>query len=57
VTIVGVDELTADSARVSWRSPLAAALLKARIGDVVTMRTPRGPERLEVLAIRYDALT
>lgn len=56
VTIVGVDELTADSARISWRSPMATALLKARIGDVVTMRTPRGPERLEILEIRYDAL-
>jgi transcription elongation factor GreB len=55
VTIVGVDELDAGSERVSWRSPMAAALLRARIGDVVTLRTPQGPERLEVLAIRYDA--
>jgi transcription elongation factor GreB len=57
VTIVGVDELDAGSDRVSWRSPMAAALLKARVGDVVTLKTPRGPERLEVLAIRYDALS
>jgi transcription elongation factor GreB len=57
VTIVGVDELDAGSERVSWRSPMAAALLKARVGDVVTLKTPRGPERLEVLAIRYDALS
>jgi transcription elongation factor GreB len=56
VTIVGVDELDAGGARISWRSPMAAALLKARVGDVVMLRTPRGPERLEVLAIRYDAL-
>jgi transcription elongation factor GreB len=56
VTIVGVDELDSGDARVSWRSPLATALLKARVGDAVTVRTPRGPERLEVVAIRYDTL-
>ena len=56
VTIVGVDELDSGDERVSWRSPLATALLKARVGDVVTVRTPRGPEHLEVVAIRYDAL-
>lgn len=54
VTIVGIDELDAGDARISWRSPLATALLKARVGDLVTLRTPRGPERLEVIAIRYD---
>lgn len=54
VTIVGVDELDPGSARVSWRSPLARALLKAKVGDTVTLRAPRGPERLDVVAIRYD---
>jgi transcription elongation factor GreB len=53
VTIVGVDELDSGSTRVSWRSPLARALLKARVGDVVTVRSPRGLERLEILAIQY----
>jgi transcription elongation factor GreB len=56
VTIVGVDELDSGAARVSWRSPLARALLTARIGDTVTLRAPRGPERLEILAVRYDDL-
>ena len=56
VTIVGVDELDAGAARVSWRSPLARALLTAKVGDTVTVRAPRGPERLEILAIRYDDL-
>ena len=55
VTIVGVDELDSGSTRVSWRSPLATSLLKAKVGDVVTVRSPRGLERLEILAIRYDA--
>jgi transcription elongation factor GreB len=57
VTIVGVDELDLSDARVSWRSPLAKALLKAKVGDTVTVRAPQGPERLEVVAIRYDDLS
>lgn len=56
VTIVGVDELDASDQRISWRSPLARALLTAREGDMVTVRAPRGPERLEIVAIRYDDL-
>jgi transcription elongation factor GreB len=56
VIIVGVDELDAGDMRISWRSPMATALLKARVGDVVTLRTPRGPEALEIIEIRYDAV-
>ncbi|MGE3277127.1 MAG: transcription elongation factor GreB [Vicinamibacterales bacterium] len=56
VTIVGVDELDSGDERISWRSPLAKALLKARVGDLVSVRTPRGPEDLEVVALRYDSL-
>jgi transcription elongation factor GreB len=56
VTIVGVDELDSGDARVSWRSPLARALLKATVGDTLTLRAPRGPERLEIVAVRYDNL-
>ncbi|HEX2281699.1 MAG TPA: transcription elongation factor GreB [Thermomicrobiales bacterium] len=57
VTIVGVDELDLGDARVSWRSPLARALLTKRVGDAVTVRAPRGPERLEIVAVRYDNLS
>ncbi|MGE3958607.1 MAG: transcription elongation factor GreB [Vicinamibacterales bacterium] len=57
ITIVGTDELDSGSERISWRSPLATALLKAKVGDTVTVRTPRGPERIEVEDIRYDPLT
>ena len=56
VTIVGVDELESGDAYVSWRSPLAKALLTAEVGDTVTLRAPRGPERLEIVAVRYDDL-
>jgi transcription elongation factor GreB len=55
-TIVGVDELDAGDTRVSWRSPLARALLTAKVGDTVTLRAPRGPQRLEIVAVRYDDL-
>ena len=57
VTIVGVDELDSGATRISWRSPLARALLTATVGDTVTLRAPRGPERLEIIAVRYDDLS
>jgi transcription elongation factor GreB len=56
VSIVGVDELDPGRGRVSWVSPIATALLKASVGDVVTLRSPRGSEELEVVDIRYDPL-
>src|SRR5215510_1598996 len=56
VSIVGVDELDPARGRVSWISPMATALLKGSVGDVVTLRTPRGAEELEIVAIRYDPL-
>ncbi|MGH7249298.1 MAG: GreA/GreB family elongation factor [Pseudomonadota bacterium] len=40
--------------RVSWISPIARALVKAREGDVVELRTPSGTDTIEVLAIRYE---
>jgi transcription elongation factor GreB len=56
VTIVGVDEVNPQKGRVSWLSPIAKALLKAREGDTVTLRTPAGAERLEILEVRYDPI-
>jgi transcription elongation factor GreB len=53
VTIVGVDEADLAEHRVSWISPIARALLKAREGDVVELRTPAGKDAIEVIAIRY----
>lgn len=55
VTIVGIDEAEIDRGQVSWISPIARALLKSRVGDVVELRTPAGPEPIEVVAIRYEA--
>src|SRR5690606_32030693 len=56
VTIVGVDEVDPAAGRVSWISPIAKSLLKAREGDSVTLRTPAGEERLEILEVRYDPI-
>ena len=53
VSIVGMDEVDPTRGRVSWVSPIARALLKAREGDVVTLRTPAGEDELEVVAISY----
>jgi len=56
VSIVGVDETDAARGHISWISPMARALLKARAGDVVTLVTPAGPEEIEVLDVRYEPL-
>ena len=56
VSIVGMDEVDPARGRVSWISPIARALLKAREGDTASLRTPSGVEELEVLAISYVEL-
>ncbi|MGE5538685.1 MAG: transcription elongation factor GreB [Gemmatimonas sp.] len=53
VKIVGVDEADIERGYVSWISPIARALLKARKGDTVELRTPAGRESIEVVDIRY----
>lgn len=55
-SIVGMDEVDLGRGHISWISPLAMALLKAREGDTVTLRTPGGVEELDVVEIRYVAL-
>src|SRR5258708_37099038 len=58
VTIVGVDEIDDGAGRISWVSPIARALRAPREGDEVTVRTPAGVERLEIIEIRYpDAVS
>jgi transcription elongation factor GreB len=53
ITIVGVDEVDPGHRRVSWISPIARALLKAREGDSVQFMTPSGAETIEVLEVHY----
>ena len=55
ITIVGIDEADLSRGQVSWISPIARALLKAREGDTVEFRAPAGVEQIEVLEIRYAA--
>ena len=55
VTILGIDEADSAQGQVSWISPIAKALLKAREGDVVKLATPLGTRDIEVLAVSYPA--
>ncbi len=52
--IVGVDETDFDHGRISWTSPLSRALSQKRVGDIVTLATPGGPERLEILHVSAE---
>ena len=53
IAILGTDEVDPAHGVVSWISPVAKALLKAREGDTVTLRTPAGEERVEILEVSY----
>lgn len=53
VKIVGEDEINSAQNKISWKSPLARALIKAREGDSVWLNTPDGREQIEILAVEY----
>ena len=53
VTIKGVDEVDNLQGEISWVSPIARALLKARVGDELQLMTPGGLEQIEVVEVRY----
>jgi transcription elongation factor GreB len=53
---VGIDEIDTARGYVSWISPIARALLRGRAGDTVVLRTPAGPEELEIVDVRYVPL-
>ncbi|MGH6945983.1 MAG: transcription elongation factor GreB [Kiloniellales bacterium] len=55
VRIVGVDEIRHEQGEVSWVSPVGRALLRAYEGDKVEVRTPAGPETVEIMKIEYEA--
>ncbi len=56
IRIVGIDETDLPRNYVSWISPIARALIKAREGDTVSLRTPGGDEELEILEVRYEQI-
>lgn len=53
VSIVGEDEIDSAKNHISWKSPLARALIKAREGDIVWLNTPEGREKIEILEVCY----
>ena len=53
VTILGADEAEIGRGEVSLYSPIARALMRAKLGDAVRLMTPAGPEEIEILAVRY----
>jgi transcription elongation factor GreB len=55
VTIRGIDEADSLKGEVSWISPIARALLKARVGDAVKLVTPVGVQEVEVVKVNYPA--
>ena len=56
VRIVGLDEIDLDRSHISWRSPLARALMKSGPGDCVVLHAPGGTERLEILEVHYERI-
>ena len=52
--IVGIDEANVSVGRISWISPLAKALMKAREGDLVRFQSPAGLREIEIVEIRYE---
>lgn len=54
--IVGEHETDAERGRISYRSPLGAALLKKTVHDEVVITTPRGKRMLTILDVVYRAL-
>ncbi len=57
VTIVGLDEVDTARGHVSWISPIAGALIKHGTGDTVLLRTPAGARKIEIVDVRYEALS
>lgn len=55
-TIVGVDEADVARGRISWISPLARALIKAREGDTVRFQSPLGVREIDIVEVRYESI-
>ena len=55
-SIVGIDEADPSKNHISWISPMARALMKAREGDTVTLLTPGGRREMQILEVRYETI-
>ncbi|BEI35700.1 MULTISPECIES: transcription elongation factor GreB [unclassified Polynucleobacter] len=54
IRIVGIDEVDLEKGYVSWISPIAKALIKAKVGDTVRIQTPAGAKEIDILDVRYE---
>ncbi|MCX7236427.1 MAG: transcription elongation factor GreB [Burkholderiales bacterium] len=54
IRIVGVDEVDLERGYVSWVSPIAKALIKAKVGDTVKIQTPSGLKEIDIVGVNYD---
>ena len=55
LTILGIDEVDSLQGQVSWVAPISRALLRSRVGDVVTLQAPGGSQEIEVLDVQCPA--
>lgn len=55
LTIVGVDEADASQGRIAFTAPIARAMQGKRVGETVTLRTARGEDVMDIMAIDYEA--
>ena len=51
--IVGDDEADVSAGKISWASPLARAMIGAKVGDTVVWRRPAGEAEVYIVGIRY----
>jgi len=51
--IVGDDEADVAAGKISWASPLARAMIGARVGETIAWRRPAGEAELSNVHIRY----
>jgi transcription elongation factor GreB len=56
VRIVGVDEIDLNRNHISWKSPLARALMKSGPGDCVVLHAPGATEQLQILEVCYECI-
>ncbi|MES2563095.1 MAG: GreA/GreB family elongation factor [Pseudomonadota bacterium] len=52
-SIVGDDEADVAAGKISWASPLARAMMSAKVGDTVAWHRPVGVAQVHIAEIRY----
>jgi transcription elongation factor GreB len=57
ITILGIDEADNLQHQVSWVSPIARALLRTQLGDVIKLTSPSGSQEIEVIRVEYPKAT